>query len=70
MSGPFDFIVDQDRGQRYAYPVTNAGAVWYEQHAGEFDLSELGIEVDTTKEAYDTFVAAVRAAGLRVGVDA
>lgn len=67
----YDVIVDQDDvGQWFAYPSSNLGRVWFDEHSSEWDLSDQGIELSTTYTAFDEFLAVVKAEGMRVIVNA
>lgn len=60
-----DFVIERDEhGQRYAYPVSEAGVGYFQRRLGDFDLSEQGWELDTTATAHDEFLAAIAAASL------
>lgn len=66
----WDFIVGADEhGQRNAWFATDAGRVCFDAHIAEFDLGDLGIELDVTETRYDEFVAAVVGAGLTIKVN-
>lgn len=66
---PRDFIIGTDEvGQRYAYPASLRGRTYFDAHAGDFDMSENGWELDTTATAFTAFEDAVSVAGLRYEV--
>jgi hypothetical protein len=58
------FVVRDENGQRSMYPVTPRAVAYFEQHAGDHDLSENGWELDTSADAYATVTTAVVDAGL------
>lgn len=66
----YDFIVEQDEvGQTFAYPASNLGRVWFDEHAAEWDISDQGIELSTTYSAFDEFLVTARDSGMRVLVN-
>lgn len=55
-----DFKVERDEhGQRYAFPTSAAGEWYFSTHLGDFDLSELGWELDVNDDAMPKFEKAM-----------
>ena len=55
-----DFVIQVDEnGQRFAYPTGAKGDDWFRRNITALDVSERGVELDTSADAYDTFVAGV-----------
>lgn len=64
----YDFLIEADEtGQRYAYPTSPRGNAFFGLSGGKYDLSDNGVELDTTETAREDFLRDLEAAGLTCG---